>query len=153
MNEAIPPRGRLAGIDYGTVRVGVSLCDEGRILASPHETYHRADEASDAAYFQKLVESESVVGFVVGLPLHNSGDESQKSFEARNYGRWLHELTRLPVVFVDERFSSAVAESWLGEAQLTKKKRKSRVDKIAAQVILSSYLESPGNCQPLPLDD
>jgi len=153
MTEPLPTTGRLAGIDYGTVRVGIAVCDEMRILSSPHETYQRQDAVADAEYFQELCRQEAIVGFVVGLPLHNSGDESQKSLEAREFGKWLYGLTGQPVVFVDERFSSAQANSILLDSQMTKKQRKARVDKIAAQIILSTYLESPQQCTPLPLDD
>lgn len=143
MEEEIPfPReGRLAGIDYGTVRVGVAICDPSQIIASPYENYAREDNQRDAAYFRALVEEESIVGFVVGLPIHLSGDESEKSIEARAYGKWLTETTGLPVTFNDERYSSVDAEDHMMAANLTKKKRKARIDMLAAQMILRSFLE------------
>jgi len=83
----------------------------------------------------------------VGLPLHMSGDESQKSSEARRFGTWLSRQTGRPVVYHDERFSTLAAESLMGEADLTHKQRKKRRDMLAAQVILASFLES---CQNTP---
>lgn len=71
-----------------------------------------------------------------------SGDESQKSQEAREFGEWLAEVSGLPVEFYDERFSSAIADEFLAAGQLTKKQRQKRRDMLAAQVILASYLES-----------
>ncbi|MCA9163386.1 MAG: Holliday junction resolvase RuvX [Planctomycetales bacterium] len=140
----LPKQGRLAGIDYGTVRVGVAICDPERRLASPYENYNRRNEKLDAEYFRKLAANERLVGFVVGLPVHTSGDESGKSFEARQYGAWLQQTTGLPVAFHDERYTSTEAESMLMVAGHTKKRRKKRLDAIAAQLILAAYLESSG---------
>ena len=99
-----PIHGRLAGIDFGTVRIGISVCDGERILASPHENYSRQSIDEDAEHFRQLVRSESIVGFVVGLPVHSSGDESEKSKEARAFASWLTATTGLPIAFYDERY-------------------------------------------------
>ncbi len=153
-SNALPASGRLAGIDYGTVRIGIAVTDPERILASPYETYHRRGEAKDAEYFRQLVTQERLVGFVVGLPVHASGDESQKSHEARRFGAWLHNTTDLPLVFYDERYTSSLAEAQLQEAGLTKKARQARIDKLAAQLILIAYLESPQRAEaPTALED
>ena len=105
--------------------------------------------------FRRLVAEENVSLFVVGLPVHLSGLESQKSHEARQFGKWLEEITGMPVEFFDERFTSVEAEQYLLGADMTRKKRKERLDKIAAQILLSAYLES--NAQhsepPRGLDD
>lgn len=138
----LPAEGRLAGIDYGTVRIGVSICDPGQMFSSPFENYNRQTDSLDQQYFLSLVDEESLVGFVVGLPLHVSGDESEKSIEARAFGAWLAKITDLPVVFHDERYTSSAAEETLLAANLTKKKRKARMDMLAAQLILKSYLDS-----------
>ena len=139
--QALPTQGRLAGIDYGTVRIGIAICDPMQIVASPFENYQRGDEAADRARFLRLVEEEDITGFVVGLPLHTDGEESVKSLEAKEFGKWLTELTSLPVAFQDERFSSKEASRHLLAAKLTKKQRKQRLDMLAAQIILAHYLE------------
>lgn len=138
----LPAHGRLAGVDYGTVRIGVSICDAERRLASPLENYTRRSAALDARYFRELAAAERIVGWVVGLPVHGSGDESAKSTEARAFGRWLAEQTQLPVVFFDERYTTAQADAALAEAGLTSKQRKARRDKLAAQFLLAAYLEA-----------
>ena len=155
MNAPPSESGRVVGIDYGTVRIGLAMSDPGRRLASPLENYTRRDPAADAARFRRLVEEEKITLFVVGLPLHTSGDESAKSLEARRFGQWLAERTGVPVEFYDERYTTAEAESWLQAAELTSKKRKKRRDMLAAQIILSGYLESAarGAAEPGPLDD
>jgi putative Holliday junction resolvase len=154
-NEHLPTRGRLAGIDFGTVRIGVSICDPGQQFASPLENYTRRNEKLDGEFFQKLFSEEQIVGVVIGLPIHLSGDESQKSAEARQWGKWLQEVTGLPIEYFDERFTSVMAEDFLLAADLTKKKRKARMDKVAAQILLSTYLESnrTETKKPQSLDD
>ncbi len=134
--------GRVAGIDYGTVRIGVAVSDPDRLLASPYETYVRKSESKDAEYFKRLVTEERIMKFVVGLPLHLSGQVSDKAREVLLFGAWLRGVTGIDVDYVDERFTSVEAEHYLRQAKLTNKKRKERRDKIAAQILLSTYLES-----------
>ena len=137
----IPTSGRIGGIDFGTVRIGVAICDPGQSLASPLENYPRKTPELDARFFRTLAEQERLVGWVVGLPLHLSGDESEKSGEAREFAGWLQKLTQLPIAFQDERYTSSIAEDALLAANLTKKQRKARMDKLAAQLILMSFLD------------
>jgi putative Holliday junction resolvase len=146
--------GRIAGIDFGTVRLGIALSDARRTIASPYENYTRRSPQADAERLRLLVAEEQVALFVVGLPVHLDGRESQKSREARQFGVWLQEATGVPVEYFDERFTSAEAERFLGAAELTKKKRKARLDMLAAQIMLTAYLESTGgHTAPAGLDD
>src|SRR5262245_19796312 len=133
---------RVAGIDYGTVRIGIATADLDVGIAGPYETYSRRGERQDAEYFRRLATEERIGRFVVGLPVHTSGHESQKSIEARAFGAWLHELTGVPVEYFDERYTSSEAEAMLLDAGLTKKRRKERLDQLAAQIMLTAYLES-----------
>lgn len=135
-------RGVLLGLDYGTVRIGLAVCDPDRILASPLETYLRKSDVEDAAYFVKVTAEHRAVGWVVGLPLHADGQESDKSHEARVFGAWLATVTGLPVVFWDERFTTALAEDALLGAKMTHRKRRERRDRVAAQMILRAYLDA-----------
>jgi putative Holliday junction resolvase len=124
------------------MRIGLAISDPERKLASPHSIYTRRDRDSDAKFFKRLASEERVARFVVGLPVHNDGRESQKSFEAREFGKWLGETTGVPVDYFDERFTTAQAEEHLLAAGFTKKRRKERLDKLAAQILLSAYLEA-----------
>ncbi|MCH2211413.1 MAG: Holliday junction resolvase RuvX [Fuerstiella sp.] len=137
----VPQKGRLLGIDYGTVRVGISVCDENQQLASPLHNYQRVSRQADQQFFRKQVKEYKIAGFVVGLPLHMKGDESRISSEARRYGQWLNSVTRLPVTFQDERLSSVQADVLLSATELTKKQRKARIDKLAAQILLQNWLD------------
>lgn len=134
--------GRVAGIDYGTQRIGVAVTDSRRTLASPLENYTRAGADADARFFNKLVRDESIVLFVVGLPVHLAGHESAQSVEARQFGKWLSETTGVPVVYSDERFTSSEADALLSQGALTSKRRKERRDMLAAQITLTGWLEA-----------
>ena len=136
------PLGRIAGIDYGTVRIGIAVSDTRRQIASPFENYTRSGLEADARRFQRLVKEEDIRLFVVGLPVHLDGRESQKSREARSFGQWLGEATGVPVEFFDERFTSSQAQQFLLDAEMSSKRRKARLDMLAAQILLTAYLES-----------
>jgi len=147
--------GRVAAVDYGTVRIGVAISDAMRMLASPFETYTRRGTEEDASYFQSLVTDESIALFVVGLPIHLDGQESQKSIEARQFGRWLAETTGVRGLLHDERYTSSEADAKMIDAGLTRKRKKSRRDMVAAQILLESFLESgkDEDDEPAALDD
>jgi putative Holliday junction resolvase len=145
VDKKIYSSGKVAGIDYGTVRIGIAVSDPDRIIASPYENYTRKNQKSDDAYFCRLVNEERIVQFVVGLPLHISGDLSPKAEEVLEFGHYLQKLTGVKVDYFDERFTSVEAERILMQAGLTDKKRKQRRDMLAAQILLSGYLES--GCQ------
>lgn len=146
----MPPSTRIAGIDYGTVRIGVATADLAVGIAGPYETYARRNERLDAEYFRRLASEERIGRFVVGLPVHLSGGESQKSREAREFGTWLAATTGVPVEYFDERYTSSEAEQLLLGAGLTKKRRKERLDQLAAQIMLTAYIEAGARGQPSP---
>jgi len=152
-----PDTGRLAGVDYGTVRIGIAVCDPSRTWTGPLDTYTRRNERLDRDYFQSLAERESIVGWVLGLPIHCDGKESQKSKEVQEFAVWLTSYTNLPVRFFDERFTSILANKLLAEAELTRKKKKQRIDRVAAHLILEAFLESERHSnshdRPIGLDE
>jgi putative Holliday junction resolvase len=133
---------RLLGIDYGSVRIGLSICDRDRKIASPLETYQRRSPELDAKHFLDVIQEEQIGGLVLGLPIHNNGQEGQKAREVREFGKWLQEVTGLIPIYWDERFTTVEAENALWSAGLTHKQRKQRRDKVAAQLLLQGYLDS-----------
>lgn len=141
-NSPLPTRGTLLGLDYGTKRIGVAVSTPEQSIASPLENYTRRNEFEDAAFLKKLATEYQAVGLVVGLPVHMSGDEGAKAREARAFGEWAARACGLPVVFWDERYSSATAELYLQQAEFSRKKQKQRLDKVAAQVMLQAFLDS-----------
>lgn len=138
----VPTSGVLLGIDYGTKRVGVSVSDRDQRFSSPLHNHDRHGVQVDERFFRKVVEEYHPVGLVVGLPIHLSGDESEKSREARLFANWLTNVTGLPHIFQDERFTSFQAEKLLMAAEMSKKKRKERMDKLAAQILLQTFLDA-----------
>ena len=136
-----PESGKIAGIDFGTVRIGVAICDSERMIAFPYEIWRRRNEKLDLQHFQDLVKQEQIVHFVVGLPLHCNGDMSDKALQAMAFADKLAETTGCSIDFLDERFTSVIAEDALRQAGLKAKKRKEKLDAVAAQIILSTYLE------------
>ena len=156
MTPSTRPLGRLAAIDFGTRRLGIAISDPQQKLASPYANYTRRDPRLDAQYLQQLVHDEQIVRFVVGLPVHLDGRESRISHEARRFGEWLAEQTGRPVEFFDERFSSVEAEQQLQTARLSSRQRKKRRDMLAAQILLTAYLEADRTrdaSEPGGLDD
>ncbi len=145
---------QIAGIDYGTVRIGIALADTEIRIATPFATLTRQTPAHDAMYFQGLAARGQIGRFVVGLPVHLDGTEGAKAREARMFGAWLGEVTGVPVEFFDERFTTAEAADLLGAAHLTRKVRQAVRDQIAAQIMLTAYLESGarGDDQPQGID-
>jgi putative Holliday junction resolvase len=131
------------------VRIGLAISDPECKIAFPLTTYERHDEETDAAFFRELVEEEQIARLIVGLPLHLDGREGQKAVEARTFGSWLAAITSLAVVFWDERFTTVEAESALWNAGLTHRRRKERRDRVAAQILLQSYLDA--GCPDTPI--
>lgn len=136
-----PRQGRLGGVDHGEKRIGLSVCDLTQQFASPLRTYERRTRPLDADFFRKIAKDETLVGWVVGLPLHANGDEGAKAIEARKFADWLSKETNLPFVMHDERYSTVFADEAMQLAGLTKRKQKQNRDQIAAQAILASFLD------------
>jgi len=141
--QPLPVEGRIAAVDFGTVRIGIAICDPERRFASPLENYVRRGERQDTEFFQKLAELERIAGWIVGLPVHGHGGESQKSQEARRFGEWLARISHRAVAYFDERYTTVQADEFLGQAKFTRRQKKERRDKLAAQILLTAYLEAP----------
>jgi putative pre-16S rRNA nuclease len=148
-------RTRVLGIDPGKVRLGLAVSDPDRRLASPLLTHTRRNRESDDRFFQKLIDDEEIGLIVIGLPVLVDGREGEQAKAARAFGARLQPLTGLPCVFWDERFTTREAEAALWDAGLTHKRRKERRDRVAAQILLQTYLDAgcPLDATAGPLDD
>ena len=147
---------RTLGLDFGTKRVGAALSDARGSIASPLEVYERRGHPHDSVHYKKLIEDEGIERIVVGLPVHTSGREGELAMLAREFGKWLNQVTTISVTYFDERYSSKEADYALQTSGLNAKGRKARRDMIAAQILLQAYLDagSPTKETPsLPLDD
>ena len=133
---------RIMCLDYGDVRIGIALSDLLQTIASPYDTYTRKNLQSDLEYFKNLAVSQSVERVVIGLPYNMDGTSGERIEVTKEFGTKLSDYLKLPVEYVDERLSSVEAEDILAEAKVPAIKRKGLIDKIAAGIILESYLNS-----------
>lgn len=132
---------RVLGIDFGLKRVGLAICDEGGILATPYGVIQRTTRDKLFDELLEVMEKECVGAVVVGLPVSLEGDDTLTTRQARNFTESLKRRTELPVHLADERLSSYQAEQELKEAGLCGKKRKKVLDSQAAVKILQSWLD------------
>jgi len=133
---------RILGIDYGKKRLGLALSDEGKTLASPLSVYQRRDLDRDLAFLTHLVEEKDVGRVVVGLPRNMDGTLGEMAQEVLAFVDALKGKIDLSVDTFDERLSTAEAERVLIQANLSRKRRKTLCDSLAAVLILQGYLES-----------
>lgn len=146
---------QILGVDYGSKRIGLAVSVAEGKIALPLMTHERGSKALEAAFFCGVVDAEEIDLIVVGLPVHLDGREGQKAAEVRVFGTWLAETTGLPVIYFDERFTTVEAESALWEAGLSHRQRKDRRDRVAAQILLQTYLDAgcPDNPEAGPLEE
>ena len=134
---------RLMGLDYGAKTVGVALSDPLGITAEPFETVVRKEEKKlrrTLARIEEIVREYEVTEIVVGLPLHLSGEESERSVLCRQFAEKVQARTGLPVHLCDERLTTVEADEWLQEMQVPKEKRKEVIDRLAATAILRDFM-------------
>lgn len=138
---ALPPSGKLMGLDLGTKTIGVAISDAMRYSASPIETIKRAKFTVDAERLLALIAQNTVAGIVIGLPLNMDGSEGPRAQSTRAFARNLAQKTDLPIVFWDERLSTMAVTRTMLEADLSRTRRAEVVDKLAASYILQGALE------------
>ncbi|MCY1642992.1 Holliday junction resolvase RuvX [Methylorubrum sp. SL192] len=142
--EASAGAPRLIGLDLGTKTIGIALSDVGRQIASPLETIRRVKFTPDVARIVSLCATHAVGGLVIGLPLNMDGSEGPRAQSSRSFARNLKPLLPLPVLFFDERLSTAAVTRTLIEADASRARRGELVDKLAAAYILQSCLDVMG---------
>ena len=133
---------RILSLDIGTKRTGVAISDELLCISQPLTAIHATNKRDWLQGVVELVEKEEVGQVLVGLPLNQDGEEGQDACRIREYIALLRERLQLPVIEWDERFSTVQAERSLLEADVSRKRRKQVIDKVAAAIILQSYLDS-----------
>ena len=133
---------RIMGIDFGTKRIGIAVSDELLLTAQGKNSLYRKDLKSDMEELARLAQTNEVGEIVVGLPLNMDGTYSAKTKEVVEFMDQLSKAVAIPVKTWDERLTSMQAERVLLEADVSRAKRKKVTDKLAAQIILQSYLDS-----------
>ena len=137
---------KILGLDLGSRTVGIAISDALEIIASGVETYRFEDDRYDLALNRviEVVKEKKVGKIVLGYPKHMNGDIGEKAKLCEDFKKQLEDATNLEVILVDERWTTKLAQSRLLEADLSRKKRKQVIDKMAAVVILQNYLDRKG---------
>lgn len=134
----------LLGFDYGKKRIGIAVGQELTATATPVETLNCSDDEPDWAGISRLIQTWRPQALVVGLPLNMDGTEHTITQAARDFGDQLQQRFQLPVYWIDERLSSIEAEQRIPpRAKQTtqwRRRHKGDVDKVAAQLILQTWL-------------
>ncbi|HET7846227.1 MAG TPA: Holliday junction resolvase RuvX, partial [Acidimicrobiia bacterium] len=130
---------RYLGVDVGAKRVGLALSDPIGLTATPLEVVDRATAVDEIT---RLAQIHEVGTIVVGLPTSLGGGEGTSAVDARSLGDQLAQATEAEIVYLDERFTSRMAESALLESGMKRRERKTTIDKVAAAIILQDYLNS-----------
>lgn len=129
-------------IDLGDVRIGLATSDSMGICATGLETYRRTEPEKDLNYIADIVKRENIGRVVIGLPVNMDGTSGERVEKARAFGDALKPLVNAEIAYQDERLSTVAGERMLIEAGVRRDKRKKVIDKIAATIILQTYLDS-----------
>jgi putative Holliday junction resolvase len=139
---AVAPGKRLMGLDLGTKTIGVATSDLTRTIATPIETIARTKFTLDARRLQEIMTAEDIGLIVLGLPVNMDGSEGPRCQSTRSFARNFAGLSPVPVVFWDERLSTAAVERMLITADASRRTRDAVIDKLAAAWILQAALDS-----------
>ncbi|MDG2340025.1 MAG: Holliday junction resolvase RuvX [Paracoccaceae bacterium] len=143
--SAVPKFNAIAGLDLGTVTLGVAVSDTFQSVATPLETIKRKKFTLDVEKLMVIVKGRSIGGLVLGLPRNMDGSEGPRCQSTRAFARNLSRLTDLPIGYWDERLSTVAAERALLEADTSRKRRSEVIDHVAASYILQGALDRLGH--------
>lgn len=133
---------RAMGIDLGAKRIGIAISDRSGIIASPYSVIQRSkSRRADHERIKQVVEDEDVEIVVVGLPLTMDGRHASAARAATDEARVLATVLSVPVELFDERMTTVAADRALREAEIAASARRKFVDKVAAAVLLQSWLD------------
>ena len=141
LKTALTPNARLLGFDLGEKTIGMALSDTMLTVATPLETLKRGKFGADAPLIEAIIAKHGVGGLVIGLPLNMDGSEGPSAQSARAFGRNFAARSQLPILFWDERLSTAAVTRTLIDADASRKRRSEVIDKMAAAYILQGVLD------------
>ena len=143
MNQMNPiPCGRILALDLGKRRIGLAISDELGITAQGLETLERGRLRDDLDRLADLASTRGVTLFLLGNPLHMSGNEGRQAEAVREFGGRLKGRTGLPVEYWDERLTTVEASRVLRDSGISIQKRARAIDRLSAVLILNSFLDS-----------
>ena len=135
---------RVLAIDHGSKRMGIAVSDELKMIAQPLEYIPAEPFADFLARLKEIVRAKEVELIVVGMPRNMDGSYGPAALKVREFVAVLKDALITPIQTWDERLTSAQANRFLIEADVRRSKRKEKVDKTAAAILLQSYLDSKG---------
>ncbi|MCD8049841.1 MAG: Holliday junction resolvase RuvX [Clostridia bacterium] len=135
---------KIIGLDYGEARIGVAVSDALEMIANPLDTISEHDREKQLERVEDVIKREGAEKIVVGLPMRMDGSMGHRAEYTRAFAEDLAQRCNLPYEMWDERLSSAEAHRLLETGGVSGKKRKTKVDKIAAVLILQTYLDNRG---------
>lgn len=141
-NRKVNGTGRVLALDLGRKRIGLAISDELGLTAQGLETVERRGRREDIETLRRIAVEKGVTRFVLGDPLHMSGEASRQGDYTRDFARELERKTGLPIEFRDERWTSREAERTIRGAGIANESRKSTIDKLSAVILLQSYLDA-----------
>jgi len=133
--------GRILGIDYGHVRIGLALTDPMKIIASAYKTITVKSEEDTLAQLKEIIEKEEVEMILLGHPMGLNGNKTRKTLEVEEFSEKLKTLG-LKIVFWDESFSSVEAHKVIHQMGKKTGNNKEKIDMIAASIVLQDYLRT-----------
>lgn len=138
---------RYLGIDLGSKTVGLAISDPTLTIASPLKTifFDNEDYRSTINELKQIVEEYDIKKIILGLPKNMNNTLGERALITKEYQKILEEEINIPIILFDERLTSVISNQILIEADMSRKKRKKKVDKIAAQIILQDYLNKEKN--------
>jgi putative Holliday junction resolvase len=135
-------KGRILALDLGKKRIGLAMSDPLGITAQGLPTLQRTNIREDLVELQRLIGEHDVTLILMGHPLHMSGHEGRQVEYTRQFGERLAERTGLEIRYWDERLTTVAAQRVLRESGISIEKRARAVDRLAAVILLESYLDS-----------
>lgn len=146
--DALPPSGALLGLDPGSKIIGVAATDPARRLAMPVESLKRAKFAADAQRIFELFDERACAGLIIGLPRNMDGSEGPSAQSARAFARNLLKVRDTPILFYDERLSTAAVTRQMIEGDASRAQRAAIVDQLAAAYVLQGVVDRLQNDAP-----
>lgn len=134
---------RYLGLDLGTRTLGTSISDTTLTIATPYKTIHFNDSSYDELLpkIKEIVEEFNISAIVLGLPKNMNNSLGFRAQETMEFQKKLEEYLNMKVVLQDERLSTVEATNYMIKADISRKKRKEKIDSLAANIILQTYLD------------
>ena len=131
----------ILSLDYGEKRIGIAISDSKCSIALPSEVLNREKNEKDFLYIKEFIKNSNVQALLIGMPYNNDGTDNEKCKTIKKFSQDLLKFININIIFWDENFSTSAQEEILIKNNLSRKKRKKIIDKLAASYFLQSFLD------------